>query len=72
MVSELEVIYDKPDESGQILTPVKEVYECWDGIFYGKTTAISLALCRLRSAKKNRFASQASWQAKVIKSLSIE
>lgn len=72
IVSELEVTYDKPDKSGQILTPVKEIYECWDGVLYGKTTAISLALCSLGSARNSGFASQKSWQAEVIKSLSVE
>jgi len=72
IASELDVTYDKPDKSGKTLSPTKEKYECWDGVFYGRSTAVSLSLCAMRPGMEDSFPSKASWQAKIIKSLSIE
>ena len=41
IVTRLVVFYDKTEENGPALTPVKELYECWDGLFRGATAMVS-------------------------------
>ncbi|WP_269505530.1 hypothetical protein [Burkholderia sp. IMCC1007] len=59
-------------ENGRALTPVKQLYECWDGFFHGAATMVSLALCSVLPTGSGTFASSSSWQARIIKSLVIE
>lgn len=72
IVTRLVVFYDKTEENGPALTPVKELYECWDGLFRGATAMVSLALCSVLSMGSGSFASSSSWQAHIIASLVIE
>jgi uncharacterized protein YecT (DUF1311 family) len=70
VVSLLKVSYDKEYGSNESLISIEETYECWDGLFYGKSTGVSIALCSLHKSN-DRFASLDSWQAKLIKSLVV-
>ena len=71
IATSLKVAYDKLQTDGLTLDPVEELYECWDGIFYGNTTEVIVSLCSL-SSRDTVSPNVDGWQADLIKSLIVK
>jgi len=68
-VSTIVVAYGKQRTGSNTLEAVEETYDCWNSISYSKRTAVIASLCDRRSAVS---ATDASWQAKLIRSIKAE
>lgn len=71
VVSVISVTYSRQQANPNVLEDVDEMYECWNNISYGKTTAVLASLCSVRSDPRNEM-SMKSWQANLIRSLKVD
>lgn len=72
IITRLEVEYLRERPNSLEINSVKERYDCWDGVAFGRVWAVQYSLCSLVAARSAVLFSDTSWQYQVIKSLNIK